>query len=282
MKILKIRQMKNMHIHIALFVLLITFVVGCKKSTTEGILATYQTGILENNAMLKINNAAIFRSNPNFKIKINDTIVTHPFTARTPYPGGGYNTGGNSLGTYLSVPSGNVKVSLMIPYMAGGTAQDTLKWKTDSISLFSTTLQLTNGKYYTLHITDTVKDNLKHVLLEENDVTPIDTLPYYRFVNLMPNVPSLDLYFGPTKVASNVAYLTSSAEFTVDINQASQAWTIREAGDTSTVASTAIATYTSSGTITKGRKYTAFAMGYQGLSGTTEPRRPFISFFLTK
>ncbi|MCH5717204.1 hypothetical protein [Niabella hibiscisoli] len=99
-------------------------------------------------------------------------------------------------------------------------------------------------------------------------------------MNLMPNVPAIDLYFGPTLLAPNIAYLASSPEFSIDTSQTNKVWTVRAAG--SGTAGTAIATYDGVNTLNTGRKYTGFAMGYNGLAGTTEPRRPFISFFYTK
>lgn len=259
--------------------LFVICLIGCKKADNDGIVSTFDKN-LQGKAMLKINTASVFANNPGMRIKINDILVSDVITARTPYPGGGYNTGGNSLGTYLSVPAGDVKVSLMIPYRKGGTIADTLKWAQDSISLFNTNINVTSGKYYTLHITDTVVNNFKSKLFEESLALPTDTLPYFKFVNLMPNVSAVDLYFGPTLVATNIKYLESSPEFTVDLSQTSTAWTVRQTGLPQTAP--ALATYTSTGTLTRGRKYTAFAMGYVGLAGTAEPRRPFISFYFVR
>lgn len=261
-----------MNYRILLLFLVISF-VACSKANDEGILAAFDNN-LNYDAKLKVNIASIYKSNPLMRIKINDQIVSSSITARTPYPGGGYNTNGNSLGSYLSVPPGKVKVSIMIPFIS-----DSLKRNQDSILLYSAEVNLTQGKYYSLHISDTAAQT-KSVLFEESLVVPNDTLPYFKFVNLMPNVPAIDLYFGTTVVAQNIKYLESSSEFTVDINSTSTAWSIRPAGSLPTA--TAIATYTSASTLTRNRKYTAFAMGYSGLAGATEVRRPFVAFYLVK
>ena len=259
---------------IAPFLIVIAF-VGCKKNDT-GIISTFNTE-LNNEAMLKINIASVYRSNPLMRIKINDKIVSNPNTARTPFPGGGYNTGGDNVGTYLAIPSGTVKVNIMIPFRL-----DTLKWAQDSISLYETTINVTNGKYYSLHIADTAA-NTKNALFEESLSLPKDTLPYFKFVNLMPNSSSagLDLYFGDSLVASGIKFMQSSPEFYANPRWSSTStWNVRQTGLPSN--STGVATYESGNTVIRGRKYTAFAMGYIGLSGTTEPRRPFISFYHTK
>lgn len=253
--------------------LLVIVVAGCRK-TDDGIISTFDTDIT-NNAMLKINIASIYRSNPSMRIKINDQIVSGLLTARTPFPGGGYNTGGDNVGTYLAVPGNRspVKVSLMIPFVG-----DTSRRAQDSVSLYETSIDVTNGKYYSLHIADTASKT-KSVLFEENLALPTDTLPYFKFVNLIPNIAGagLDLYFGDSLLATGIKYLESSNEFAVNPRQASTAWTVRQTG--LPASAPAIATYTSGNTYIRGRKYTAFAMGYFGLSGTTEPRRPFISFY---
>jgi hypothetical protein len=94
----------------------------------------------------------------------------------------------------------------------------------------------------------------------------------------MPNVPSVDLYYGTTLVSSAIPYLTSSAYFDLPSPITTAAWTIRETGAAPT--STALATYTSANTSQRRRIYTAFALGYKGQTATTT--RPYISFFLNQ
>jgi len=93
----------------------------------------------------------------------------------------------------------------------------------------------------------------------------------------MPNVPAIDLYYDTIKVASNIAYLSSSNYFDIIRTPTSLAWTIREAGTLPT--STALATYTSANTTQNQRVYTAFASGYKGSIDAV--RRPYIAFYLS-
>lgn len=260
--------MKNNLVLIICFI--IFFSAGCKKNIEDGFVSTYDTESAANNAKLKINFASIYRANPTFIVKINDVVASGVISARYPYPGGGFNTSGNNMGDYLSVKNGESTIKFVIPNK--GTS-------TDSVVLYQTSVTLANNGYYTLHVADTAA-NIKKVLFEENRVLLKDTLPYFKLVNLMPNVPAIDLYFGSTLVASNIAYMASSAEFTVDLSQTTTEWSVRAAG--SAFSTTPIAKYTSGSTYIRGRKYTAFAMGYNGITLSTDPRRPFISFFYTR
>ncbi len=140
--------------------------------------------------------------------------------------------------------------------------------------LFTAPLTLEGGKYYSAHITDTGA-NTKLLLLQDQLTQPDTGRSRHRFVNLMPNVPAIDLYYGPTKVADNVAYLSASPYFDVPRPASNLAWTIREAGTAAT--SAALATYTSTNTTLDQRVYTSFALGYKGGTAT---RLPYISFYL--
>jgi hypothetical protein len=243
----------------------IAFVSGCEK---EADLVANAESVAANKALLKINFVSTYAANPSVQFKLNDVRVSNLITARTPYPGGGYNTGGGSTNDYLAVDPGTIAMSIAIPNK---------NTNTDSIMLFKTNLTLDPGKNYTAHITDTAANT--KVLLTLDDVNAPDTgLVKYRFVNLMPNVPAIDLYYDTIKVASNIAYLTSSNYFTMPVPAASLTWSIREANAAPT--STALATYSSANTILRQRVYTAFALGYKGATDAT--RKPYVSFYLNK
>lgn len=255
-----IRMKKILSISTLLFSM--AFLTGCDKET--GILAETQS-VAPGQALLKINYVSNYAANPGVQLKLNGTRVSNLITARTPFPGGGYNTGGGSTNDYLAVSPGNVALTVAIP--------NTLT-ATDSVVLFNTSLTLEGGKNYSAHITDTAT-NTKVVLLQDDLTIPDTSQSRYRFVNLMPNVPAIDLYYGPMLVAGNIPYLGSSPYFNVPRPVTSLAWTIRETGTSAT--STALATYTSANTTLNQRVYTAFASGYKG--GTTV-RIPYISFYL--
>jgi hypothetical protein len=222
-------------------------------------------------ALLKVNYVSGYSFNPGVVFKLNNENVSNPITFRTPFPGGGFNTGGGSTADYLALSPGNKEFGVMLPKK--GTS-------IDSVSLFKTNISIEAGKNYTIHITDTGA-NMKSVLLADNVTKPDTGKAHYKFVNLMPNVPAVDLYYGTTVVAANIQYLKASSEFVLPTtNVPALAWTIREAG--TPVSSTALATYTSANTISPQRVYTVFALGYKGLASATDVRRPYVSFLLNK
>lgn len=243
----------------------IMLAAGCKKEAEK--IADFQLHP-STNAGLKINFVSTYARNPTFQLKVNDTRVSNLITTRTPFPGGGFNTNGDNRPDYLSVVPGATKVAATIPN------RNTVN---DSIVLYSTSVNLDAGKFYTAHITDTAA-NTKVVLLEDDITMPAPGTSRYKFVHLMPNVPFIDLYHGTEVVASRVPYL-GSVTFTRTISGASSAWTIREAGTSPT--STALATYSSANTIIIQRGYTIFSLGYKGVT-STDVRRPFVSFLLNK
>ena len=103
------KKILSISILIACFSLIIT---GCEKKA-ERIADFTMTTPTE--AQLKINFNSAYTANPSVHIKINDVRVSNLITTRTPFPGGGYNTGGDSRPDYLAVTPGGVKLSIAIP-----------------------------------------------------------------------------------------------------------------------------------------------------------------------
>jgi hypothetical protein len=250
---------------VILFSIAILF-AGCKKNEIN----YGETEAITGKALLKINYVSGYAANPSVQLSINNTRVSNLITSRTPFPGGGFNTGGGSTPDYLAVNPGNLEISVAIPKRLTNT---------DSVLLHKSSIKVEENKNYTVHITDTAA-NTKAVLTVDDLTIPEEGKARYKFVHLMPNVPALDLYFGTTKVASNIAYLGVSDYFEVAVPTSATAWNIREAGTSAT--STALATYSSASTYTNRRVYTTFALGYKGITSTTDARRPFVSFFLNK
>ncbi|WP_432714048.1 DUF4397 domain-containing protein, partial [Pedobacter sp.] len=224
--------------------------------------------------LIKLNYASLYNDNRFAIIKFNGRRVTSLIQGRTPFPGGGYNTYGDVRADYLTVDPGQVKLTVALPYK--------VDIGLDSVELYSTTINIEQGKKYVAHITDTAAFT-KTVLTEESFAKPDSGYATYRFINLMPNVPAIDLYYGQSAnvvtadklVASNISYLKISDYFT--INRASaRTWKIRPAGAAVTNA-TVIANYTSASTLLNQRTYTIYALGYNGI--TTVPRKPYLSFF---
>nr|WP_226904896.1 DUF4397 domain-containing protein [Pedobacter schmidteae] len=248
--------------------------MSCNKNTID-------YGVIEkvgsDQALLKINYVSAYANNRSVAFKINDKRVSNVVTWRTPFPGGGYNTGGDSRPDFLAVSPGNVKLSVILPFKKDNGM--------DSVELYTTNLQLLAGKSYVAHITDT-SANTKTFLTEESFVRPDTAYSRYRFVNLMPNVSAIDLYYGnsatdqtkDTLLAGNINFLNISNEIKVRSGQ-SKTWKIRSAGAAITSA-TIIASYTSSSLFLNQRVYTAFACGYSGK--TANAQKPYLSFFLIR
>jgi len=224
------------------------------------------TVLKDDQAMLKVNYNIAYSADPNVQININGQRVSTLIKTRYPYPGGGYGTLGDSRPDYLVINPGTSEVSISIPKK--GTS-------IDSVVLYKTSVSAEAGKAYTLHLTDTAT-NTKSLFAFDNFALPDSGMVKYKFVNLMPNVPAVDLYYGTTLVCSNVGYLKESEYFIRPVlTGTALAWTVRAAGGT-----TAIATYTSASTMLNRRIYTAFATGYTGR--TDAVRKPYLGFFLTR
>lgn len=270
--------MKKIHIILGAMVAIATFAIGCDKNVLDyGDVEKLTDG----QALLKVNYVSYYKSNPSVVIKFNDKRVSSVITSRTPFPGGGYNTGGGSQPDFMIVNPGALKLTIAVPFK-----KDT---GLDSLVLYNTTLQIAAGGRYVVHITDTAT-NTKTFVTEEDFKMPDSGFCAYRFTNLMPDVPAVDLYYGSsatvhtadTLLAGNVSYLSMTNQFKVRFGQ-SRTWKIRRAGAALTTA-TILASYTSASTFTNSRVYNIMASGYGAYptTPTTETRRPFVSFFLIR
>ncbi len=231
---------------------------GCKKGLTTYL----ETESTAGKANLKIVHASAYTTNYSVRLKVNDAIVSGVITYSTPFPGGGLNTGGASSPWYLALTPGNQKISIYVPKV--GVAND-------SIPLFTGTISADMNKYYSAYLADTLT-RTQLVLVEDNLTTPARNTSRFRFVNLMPNQAALDLYWGQTKVASSIAYASSSPEFTLTARDTAHFY-IRTAGAAAT--SSAIAFYPTTATtsmqIPTQRVMTVYSRGYSGATGNRAP-----------
>jgi hypothetical protein len=260
--------MQKLTIAVAMIFTILVVGPGCEKNEIK--YGEFEV-VDANDALLKINFVSSYFTNPQINISMDGARISNPITARTPFPGGGYNTGGGSTADYLALAPGNHTLKIAVPFKGTGN---------DSLKLYETSITIEGGKAQTLHITDT-SATTTNVLFTDDRTRPDSGKINYRFVNLMPNEPALDLYYGTNLVASNVAY-KEGKEFTMDQPATSVAWTVRAAG--SGTAGATIATYSSASTITNRRAYTVFALGYKEVvlpaPAPADPRRPFLSFLL--
>ena len=232
---------------------------GCQKKAASNFDVDYVIG----NANLKIVHVSAYTTNYSTQLKVNTVRVSNVITYNTPFPGGGLGTNGSNMPWYLSVHPGPTFINLTVPKV--GT-------DVDSIQLTTKVVDVEANSYYTAFLTDTAA-NTQVVLVKENTTAPENGTSRYKFVNLMPNQPFLDLYFGTTKVASNIPYKGTSPEFVLNAKTFG-VWAIRTAGAAPT--STAIAIYptTGSNTIPNQRVMTVYSRGY---SGATANRAPGLS-----
>lgn len=263
--------MKKIFSIISLLSVLTVAFISCKKTGGDNVFSEYDIVDQGAKALIKVNYNVAFFNNPGVQVKINDVRVSGLILNRTPFPGGGFNTLGSNTGDYLPVdPGANTKVSITIPKR--GT-------NIDSVEIYTTTVAATAGKRYSLHVTDTAAR--KSLFVEEDASIPDSGFVRMRFVNLMPTVPSVDLWVGTNKVASNIAYMSISDKFVLPTSQASitTKWDVRAAG-AANLTTNIIATYTSASTFNNQRVYTAYAIGYPDKTDAT--RKPYISFYYVR
>lgn len=253
----------------------LVLVIACKKnelrqSPFDGI---------DGKALVKINYSCPYFSRttapviPNRQvwIRINGNLVSSAITYSTPYPGGGLNTGGNSFADYLSVNPGVNNISLVMLYTA-----DTTKRGKDSVVLHSTDVDLKADTYQTVHFTDTAS-NIQNVITYDPYNKPDSGWVLYKFVNLIPNAGPLDLYWGTTKIASNIAFKQVSDTFRLQAGIIAN-WSLRKKDSTTTLGSV----YTgNASSVANQRVFTIYARGYDGLP-TTDVRNPRVSLLYNK
>jgi hypothetical protein len=237
---------------------------GCKKEDSVPLPITYSNG---NIAKLKVVYVSSYNIRDSIQLKINDVRVSNAFllltstNTPTPFPGGGLNTGGSNFNYYLDLTPGDTRIQVSVPKKLSTV---------DSILRFSGNMILEAGKTYSAYITDTLY-NTKLVLVTENLTPPADNTSRFRFLNLMPNQPLLDLYWSGTKVASNVIYGSQGVEFVLPSKVAGQ-WAVRTAGASPTSTPLAVYTTTTTGFVIGYNKImTIFAKGYSGGTGSRTP-----------
>jgi hypothetical protein len=272
--------MKKHTIKYILGFLAVALVYACQKESgiTNQPYSAYD--ITSTQGQLKINLGFEYTINlSTMLLKINDSVVSNPIATRTPFPGGGYNTNGSNFALYLGVKQGDNKVSVVVPKF--GTI-------IDSIVLFSKTITIPDNAPYTLHIADTMVSptvNNTQSVLVKNIINDMDTgWCRFKFVNMIPNLPSVDLYLNGVKIKSAIPYMTATDTFSVrtgvfqpGYTGATTTWAVRPAG--ALVTSTATASYASANGLQSQKVMTIFSMGYSGMTGA---RLPYVSFTLDK
>jgi hypothetical protein len=259
--------MKKYIIFLGMVMAGVMVVYSCKKNT----ISVAPFDVANEAALFKLNYACPYKNIGAVQIKIDGERVSNTITYNTPFPGGGLNTGGSNNADYLSLSPGEHIVSLSVPKT--GSSED-------SIPVYSTNVNVEGKTYYTLHVADT-STNTFSLLLTDLDSKPDSGISKFSFVNLIPN-SAIDLYFGTTKVASNVGFKNATDTFSLAAASGAQFF-IRLSG--SAPNSTPLAMYpTTANTgylIPNQRVYTAYARGYLGLT-STDTRRAQLSLLFNK
>lgn len=240
-------------------------IAGCEKNKLH---TSDFVPLGENDSRVKVIFMSTYRANPSYQIKLDGERISSLLSATgsspnpTPFPGGGLNTGGGSTTDYLAVPAKQNTISIAIPKV--GT-------NTDSVQLATSSFTYENGKKYSLYFADTAA-NTQAILVQDSLQRPDSGFVRYKFVNLMPDLPALDLYIGTVKVASNIPYKGVSPSFVLPTNNTSTTWAIRTVGGT-----TNLATYASASTLANQRVFTVIARGYSTISTSSDVRRRAVS-----
>jgi hypothetical protein len=235
---------------------------ACKKNQLTVSPYDYTDG----KAFFKINYSCPYAVTVPVQLKINGVKVSNGLTYSTPFPGGGLNTGGGNYADYLAINTGTDTVSLSIVKV--GT-------NIDSIALYSTSVIMEDNVYKTLHITDTAS-NIQSVLLKDAPIRADSGYTQFRFINLIPNSTGIDLYFGTTKMASNIAYKQVTDTFSLAPGSTGS-WSLRVAGGSATLGTA----YSNTASTANQRIFTIYSRGYIGLP-TTDVRSPKVSLIYNK
>ena len=108
---LKNQIMKKIFLLVSYCMSALFFLPGCDKNEINyGV-----TDPVDGQAKLKINYESSRWIHDSVQLLVNQTRVSPMLGRRTPFPGGGYNTGGGSAPDYLSVNPGSTEISVSIP-----------------------------------------------------------------------------------------------------------------------------------------------------------------------
>jgi hypothetical protein len=237
---------------------------ACKKNTYTETERTSPDG----KALIKFGLFSMYTVSTPLTIYQNDIKLSAAIPSPYGYPGGGFNTGGNSYADYLGIDPGSVKFNITSVYPNTNYVQR---------QIFDTTYSLVADKKYTMLLADTLESTAS-VLLEDNFPSKLDSgYAFFRITNLIPNSGSLDFYKNDSLIARNVAYKATTDLIRLPASLV-DSFAIRQAGSPGGPASTAIVFYRLA-TNTNKRIYTMVSRGY--LSAAT-PRNPTISLIINK
>ena len=248
----------NIKTGILIFASFIIF-VSCKKNTfkvTERVPS-------EGSAQVKIAFFSAYTVTPTAIFYVNDKAVSNTLIAPISFPGGGLNMNGSLNGDYLFVTPGATKIQGFRPVFGTGNIMS---------KLFEFNETFIANTFYTYFVTDTAA-NTTGFAIEDKRSKPDSGFVRFKFVNAMPNVPSIDLYKGSNNTNATlfkgaIAYKGVSENFDLNI-PVSDSFFIRPAGALPTSAPMARRAFTAS--LFNQRVYTLLARGYNNGIGNLLP-----------
>lgn len=229
--------------------------IGCKKNTYQVTERITNDG----SAQVKLGYFSAYTVTPNTILYVNDVPVSNTLAAPVSFPGGGLNMNGLSNGDYLLIKPGTTKIQGFRPVPGTGNIMT---------KLFEFNQEFSANTNYTFYITDTASSTVGFSL-EDIKVKPDSGFARFKFVNIMPNLPAVDLYKGSTVgtatlLQGNVNYKTATPIFDLPL-PISDSFYIRPAGAAATTQPIARRFFAFSNQ----RIYTMLARGYNGSVLTT-------------
>lgn len=252
-----------MKIKYLVFFAVIISLSSCKKNTFN----LTERAELNDQALVKIGLFNMYTVSTPVLIYNNGQRISSAIASPYPFPGGGFNTGGNSNGDYFATRPGDNRLELYTT-------------NTGTINLISklleTTQNLEANKKYTVYIADTGA-NITAIKALDDAVRPDTAKARVRFINLIPNSPAngLDFYQNNTLLKSGIKYKEFTEFFDIPAS-VSDTFSVRLAGSAPGFAITATSWYRLA-TNTNQRIYSFLSRGYLGITGTTDLRRPLVS-----
>lgn len=220
----------------------------------------------------------IAANNVGVQAKFDNERVTNTFTSPTPYPGGGFNTGGNSFADYLSIAAGTRNLIISIP-KAGSSS--------DSVVRFNGPVNLTPDVRQTVMLTDTGANTAATVVIDDITTPMGNSVARAKFFNGMPGT-TLDFYIRSSQGIfigpKNIAYKSVSSYFDFPAGLSNDTLDVVNAGTTYTTTTVPLARYVwLQANIIPTRVYTILSAGYPTIPYTgSDNRRARVSVVLNR
>jgi hypothetical protein len=256
----------NQKIFLSLFALAGIAMLGCKKNEFRRDEYDTPTG----KAIVKVAYFSADSVSRSAQIYINNQLVSNSINSFTPFPGGGYNTGGNTDNGYLAVDASKGTADFKFVTANPGSTIISKELFTVSAPVFPNVQQI-------VFITDTAANTNAFTVKAEAD-RPDSGFVKMQFVNCIPDSGPISFYFKDSLVADNLKYKESIDFRTLPLYV--DTLKIYPTGVAPTVANR-IAFYSFAG-IGNQKIYSALCRGYIKAKTTGDIRIPKVSLVIVK